>query len=197
MKRLAKAIAHPVRLRILIALNQNGPMSPSQFLREYGRGSDMLTSVSRQFRQAAQYGVIEEIERKRGGHRRGAVEHIYRAVQPLEFDRADWSSLPEPYKNTFTVLIHQTFAEQVREAIVAGTIDAREDRHFTWMTIALDQKGWNNVIARTDAHFRFVRAEAKRAEKALAKTDAEPVAVTVGLAAFEAPPHSLRKPSGD
>lgn len=196
MERLAKALANPLRMRILIELNHR-PMSPSQFFRECGRGDDSLTKVSRQFRQLESYSVIEEIGKRSGGRRRGGVEHIYRAVQPLEFDNSSWGSLPAPFKDMFTPMILQTFAQQALQAIAAGTIDAREDRHFTWMTVALDQDGWDKVIAETDSHFEFVREEAARAADRIAATGEEPIAVTVALAAFESPPDSIARDPGD
>jgi DNA-binding transcriptional ArsR family regulator len=185
VERLAKALAHPLRVKILVELNQR-VMSPSQFFNEFGGGS--LTKVARHFRQLERYGCVEVVEEKSGGRRRGAVEHFFRATQRSLFDESSWTSLPESVKNEVTSEIFETYMERVTQAMAAGTIDARDERHFSWTALLLDQKAWEALIPKMDELFRFSLELGVEAGLRMVESGEEPIPVTVALAAFESPP---------
>jgi DNA-binding transcriptional ArsR family regulator len=191
VERVAKAMSHPLRLRILTALNQR-PMSPSQFQRAFGREGESLSRISRQFRKLESYHLIEEIEQKSGGSRRGGVEHVYRSIQVTEIDTPIWAVLPYQFKRAMSAVTAENMGIRIAQALESETIDARSNRHLSWMTVPLDQQGWDHVIAQTDAHFEWVRDEAVRAGERLAESSEEPILTTVALAAFESPPESER-----
>lgn len=78
--------------------------------------------------------------------------------------------------------------ERVSQAFEHGTIDAREDRHFTWTDLTLDEIAWSEIIERLDGLFeRLFEAQAESNAR-LAKGEGEPISVTVALAGFESPP---------
>lgn len=71
--RFAKALAHPLRARILEALADAGELSPNMAAEQLG---EKLTNISYHFRMLLDLGAIELL---RTEPRRGALEHYYRA----------------------------------------------------------------------------------------------------------------------
>lgn len=189
--RIAKVFADPLRMKVLAELN-NRVMSPKQFFDEFGGGT--LTRVWRQFRTLEEYDWVEQVSKKSGGKRRGAVEHFYRATGPAVFDNATWSDIPDSMKEMVSWRIFETLTDQVKEAMEGGTIDARDDRHFTWTPLRLDQQGWDSVIAKVDSLFESLFEEQEEARIRLAESGEEPIPMTVALAAFESPKEAKKAP---
>jgi hypothetical protein len=191
MLRVAKLMVDPLRIKILTELNIR-EMSPKSFYEEFGGGS--ISRVSRAFDLLAEFGWLVQTRTETGGKRRGAVEHFYRATEPVVFYDEVWGPLPQSMKELLSAGVFEEISQRVREAIEAGTIDAREDRHFSWAPLRLDQQGWENVIAKVDALFHFLFEEQREANDRMAETDEEPVPATVVLAAFESPKDTTKAP---
>lgn len=189
---LAKALANPLRVKILVELNKR-VMSPSQFAEEFPRYS--LSKVSQHFRQLEKYGCIEEVEQKIGGKRRGGIEHYFQAIRRAFFDQSSWAGLPESIRSGVTGETFTTYIERVAQAIEAGTIDIRDDRHFSWIAVRYDQQAWDEMIEGTDALFE--RAQELQVEAALrmAESGEEPIPATVAFACFESPSETGRSPA--
>ena len=81
-ERLAKALSHPLRQRILQRLNEGGIRSPNELSRELG---DPLGNVSYHVRILRELDCVELV---RTEQRRGALEHYYRATASLARRRA-------------------------------------------------------------------------------------------------------------
>ncbi|HSR94665.1 MAG TPA: hypothetical protein VLK56_07340 [Solirubrobacterales bacterium] len=177
-------------MKVVTELNAR-EMSPKQFFEEFGGGN--LPRVSRAFELLHEYGWLQLVRTETGGKRRGAVEHFYRATQPAVFYNDVWAPLPASMKGTVSGGVFAELVERVREAMEAGTIDARVDRHFTWTPLRLDQRGWGNVIARVDATFHFIFEEQRAASTRMAESGEEPIPMTVALAAFESPPDTKKQ----
>ncbi len=185
--RLAKVFADPLRMKILAECNMR-EMSPKGFYEEFGGDSgDTLSRVYRAFEVLVEYDWLHQVRAETGGKRRGAVEHFYRATGPAVFDETTWPDVPDSMKAVVSWNVLKTFARQVKEAMEAGTMDAREDRHFTWSPLRLDQQGWETVIAWLDGIFYFLSEEQEDANARMAETGEEPIPMTVALAAFESP----------
>lgn len=191
MVRLAKVFIDPLRMKIMAECNMR-EMSPKGFFEEFGGGS--LSRVSRAFDVLVEYDWLRQTRTETGGRRRGAVEHFYRATGVPMFDENVWPEVPPVLKNTFTWRAFETFASQVKEAMEAGTIDARDDRHFSWMPLRLDQEGWETVIAWLDAIFYFLYEEQEEADLRMAESGEKPIPMTVALAAFESPKDTEKQP---
>lgn len=191
MLRLSKVFADPLRMKILAECNLR-ELSPKQFHEEFGGGS--LSRVSRAFDVLAEYEWLEPTRTETGGKRRGAVEHFYRATESAVFDEAIWPDVPASMKAMVSWRILETVTQQVKEAMEAGTIDARDDRHLSWMPLRLDQQGWENVIARVDAIFHYLFEEQEEANLRIADSGEEPIPMTVALAAFESPKDTEKQP---
>jgi DNA-binding transcriptional ArsR family regulator len=72
--RMAKALAHPLRAKVLNRLNE-GVASPNEMSRELG---EPLGNVSYHVKALLELGCIELVDT---AQRRGAIEHYYRAVR--------------------------------------------------------------------------------------------------------------------
>ncbi len=185
--RMAKLFADPLRIRIVSELTMR-PMSPKQFFEEFGGGS--LSRVSRHFKVLVEYDWIELIEEKSGGARRGAVEHFYQAAEPAVFDEANWADLPETLREMITWQVFATYAEQFKEAMEAGTIDARPERHLTWSPALYDRLAWERILARTMELYEFIGEEQAAANERMAKSGENPTPLIVALSVFETPTHA-------
>lgn len=189
--RVAKLMADELRMKIVMELNMR-EMSPKGFHDEFGGGS--ISRVSRAFDLLAEFGWLRQTRTETGGKRRGAVEHFYRATQPAVFYDEAWSPLPKSMKEMISGGIFEELVERIKEAMEAGTIDAREDRHFSWMPLRLDQQGWEDVIAKVDDLFHWLFEEQEEANLRMAETGEEPIPMTVALAAFESPKDTEKRP---
>ena len=183
-QRLAKAMAHSLRIRILVELNKR-PMSPTQFAWEIGGAS--LSNVSRHFRILKELGCIELEEVKTGGRRRGGQEHFYRAVQRSLFDESVWANLPNSLRAEVTVSAVSTYIERVSEAIASGTMDSRDDRHFTWTAMHYDEDAWGTMNKRIERLFKRSLEIQTESLGRLERSGEAPIPVTVALACFESP----------
>lgn len=179
--RLAKALANSLRVEILAVLSHR-QISPVGYVREYG---GKLPSVAYHFKVLESYECVELAETIK---RRGALEHVYRCTQRPLLGDGDWKLLPLSVRGGISGAILQTLIERSRRAIEEGTFDAREDRHFTWTPLTVDQRGWKettSLLASTLAKLEKIEA---KSNARLAKKGAESIPITVALACFESPP---------
>ncbi len=181
---LAKALANPIRVRILDTLNRE-PMSVSQFVRAFPQYTH--AQAYGHFRKLETWGCIEVVETKTGGKRRSATEYFYRANARSLFDESSWASLPDSLKNEITGAVFSTYIDRVAEAVEAGTIDIRPDRHFTWSDPNFDQQAWDETITEIDAIFHRIPIRQAEAAMRMAKSGEEPIPMTIALACFESP----------
>jgi DNA-binding transcriptional ArsR family regulator len=178
--RLAKALANSLRVEILAVLSHRR-ISPVGYVREYG---GKLPSVAYHFKVLEAYECIELAETVK---RRGALEHIYRcAKRPLLGD-GEWKLLPQAVRASITGAILQDFLGRASAAIEDGTFDAREDRHFTWTPLTVDQRGWAETTSLLASTLEKLHKVEARANARLAKGEERGFPITVALAGFESP----------
>jgi hypothetical protein len=190
--RLAKVFADEVCLKIVAELNLR-EMSVQQFHDEFGGAS--ISGIRHRFRKLVRSGWLSPVNEKTGGKRRHGRERFFRATGPAIFDNRTWASLPSSLKKKRSGTTFDQLAEEVQRAITAGTFDARNDRHLTWLLLLLDQEGWEKMIAAVDALFAFVINERDRAESRIgAEPDGGLARMTVGLMAFESPKDAVKAP---
>lgn len=75
----------------------------------------------------------------------------------------------------------------------AGTFDARKDGCLAWSLLQLDQRGWDKVAVELGALLALILEEQECAIVRMEKSDEKPIAMTVGLGAFESPKESERE----
>lgn len=137
-QQLAKALAHPLRVRILSSLHK-GISSPNQLSQEL---DEPLGNVSYHVKTLLEYDCVELVKTE---PRRGAVEHFYRATERAFFSDADWAKIPASARKGINGVALETIGEDATAAMIAGTIDARIDSHLSQTPLLLDQTGWDEV----------------------------------------------------
>jgi DNA-binding transcriptional ArsR family regulator len=165
--RLAKALAHPLRVQLLAQLNQ-GVASPNELAKKLG---EPLTNVSYHVRMLHDLDCIELVETE---PRRGALEHYYRAVVRPFFSDRDWKRLPQNARNSISDAVFQLVWEDAAAAIKDGSMEEREDHHLSRTVLAVDEQGWeelHDLLAQTLERAMDVQAQsASRASKADGET---------------------------
>jgi hypothetical protein len=190
--RLSKVFGDPVCVQIVREANLREISAPS-FNAEFG--SDTSEGIRRRIKMLVRIGLLKKVREQTGGRRRGAREHFYRASGPAILrDDGPWAKVPESLKGTNDWLTFERLSKQVKEAMVAGSFDARADRWLAWSLLSLDQQGWEKVTATMEALLAFILEEQERAQIRMAESGEKPVAITVALAAFESPMDSAREP---
>lgn len=182
-ERLAPVLADDVCMQIVSELNRR-EMSVTQFHREFGGAT--TGGIRSRFKRLETSGWLKKVNEETGGRRRGATEHFYRATRPTIRDSGAWTEPSDALRRTRSWRTFKQFAEKVKEAMQAGTFDARVDRYVTLSFLSLDQQGWANVVAGIEALSALIFEEQGRAKARMKRSDEELVAMTVGLGAFEA-----------
>jgi len=180
--RIAKALAHPLRVQLLTALNE-GVASPNELAK---RLNEPLTNVSYHVRMLHDLGCIELVETE---PRRGALEHYYRAiVRPFFADR-DWKKLPKNTRGSISDTVLGLVWEDTADAIKTGIFDERENRHLSRSVLCMDEQGWedmNDLLSETLDRAMQVQADsAGRVAKGEGET--ETFSATVVMMSFLTP----------
>ena len=183
--------ADELRLKILAEANLREISAPL-FHAEFG--GDSLEGIRRRFKVLEKIGWLKRVNQKTGGRRRSAVEYFYKATGPAIFGTESWSDVPDSLEPTDQWTTLESLAAQVKDAIVAGTFEARLDNHLSWSVLRLDQQGWEKVAAAVDALLVFISTERDRAHDSIAESGEAPIAITIALAAFESPKDSPKEP---
>ena len=160
---LAKALAHPLRTRILSAL-EDRIASPSELATELGAP---LGVVSYHVRRLAALRFLKLVKRV---PRRGAVEHYYTAVAGPHITSAAWGSTPTIAKQA---MISTVLADVGRRAADAASTGGFDDAlaHISRTPLTLDEEGWREAAKELGALLvRIGKIEAESAKR-LARCD--------------------------
>ena len=179
-QQLAKALAHPLRVRILTSL-QKGISSPNQLAQELG---EPLGNVSYHVKTLLEYDCVELVKTE---PRRGAVEHFYRATERAFFSDADWAKIPSSARKGISGVILQSIGEDVTKAMTAGTIDARTDTHISRSPLLLDEKGWTELTALLTDTLNRANEIGEESAGRLANDKTEEIPTTLAILNFEVP----------
>ena len=142
-ERLAKALSHPLRQRILQRLNEGGVKSPNELSRELG---DPLGNVSYHVRILRE---LECVELVRTEQRRGALEHYYRATAQPWLDDEQWARLPAAFRRKTHGRTLSELLEAASDASQAGGFDHPEVT-LSRVALELDEQGWDDVVKLLD-----------------------------------------------
>src|SRR6218665_2482564 len=144
--RIAKALAHPLRARILQRLGER-VASPGDLAVELGAP---LGVVSYHVRMLRDYDCVELV---RTEPRRGALQHFYKATARPQLDEQQWRSLPSGLRGELT---GETISELVADLGAAADAGHLEDSELVLnrTLLELDEKGvkkLNKLLAKTPA----------------------------------------------
>jgi DNA-binding transcriptional ArsR family regulator len=176
---LVRALAHPMRVRILEAL-QGRIASPTELAREFRESLGVVSYHANALLE------VECIEQVRTQPKRGTIEHFY-TVKPRSFiGHQDWRRTPVSVRGGVTDEAIRTFVAKVGAAVDADTIDSRDDTTLNWMPMMVDDRGWRETAEILDRALRELMSVAADSRERLGEADGIPV--ITAMAAFEAPP---------
>jgi DNA-binding transcriptional ArsR family regulator len=189
--RYLKALAHPLRIRILAMLDE-APASPVQLAQ---RVDASLGTVAYHVRTLSNLGLIKLVATHQ---RRGATEHVYKAVEHPRFDDESWDALGPMAKQRLLGAMLRQIGEYANRSAAAGGFD-RADSHTTRTAFALDERGWSQLAQATKKWLAEADRIEQAAKKRLAKDGHHPETLNVGLVImlFEALPFSSPLPADE
>ena len=183
---LVRALAHPLRVQILEVLNER-EASPNELTELLGYP---LGNVAYHTRVLEKCGCVEEVATQR---RRGAIEHYFRAKPRSFIGHQDWRRVPRSVRTEVSGAALGSFVERAVDALEAGKIDDRADSTLSWMSMAVDQEGWERAAAVLRDAIGRLEVVADESRKRLAANGGEAVPMLAGVAAFE----TVTRPGGD
>jgi predicted ArsR family transcriptional regulator len=136
---VAKAFAHPLRVQILIILNEK-VASPNMLAQQLDQS---LNLVAYHVRVLEKYDCIELVDTKQ---RRGATEHFYRATRRQFLTDSEWARLPKSLRPGLSGAMLKSAFDDVEDALDKGTLDELEDRHLSRTPMVVDKKGWEDTV---------------------------------------------------
>src|ERR1700712_2274191 len=142
--RIAKALAHPLRARILQRLGER-VASPGDLAAELGAP---LGVVSYHVRMWRDYDCVELV---RTEPRRGALQHFYRATARPNLDEEQWRTLPSGLRRELSGETIQGLVDDLGQAADAGRLEDPEVV-LSRTPLELDERGWkklNKLMAKT------------------------------------------------
>lgn len=135
--RLAKALSHPLRSRLLMAYSDR-VASPSQVAAELDAS---IGDVSYHTKRLLEHGCLELVEAVRG---RGGVKHFYRAVVPYEVTDAAWATLPTELRENLVQPVVSSVLEDIADAARDGRL-ADERVHVSRTRLELDPQAHDEL----------------------------------------------------
>src|ERR671933_307056 len=152
--RIAKALAHPLRARILQRLGER-VASPGDLAVELGAP---LGVVSYHVRMLRDYDCVELV---RTEPRRGALQHFYRATARPNLDEDQWRTLPSGLRKELSGETLQELVDDLAAAADAGRLEDPE-LVINRTPLELDERGFkklNKLLARTHEQALAIAAE--------------------------------------
>ncbi len=152
--RIAKALAHPLRARILQRLGER-VASPGDLAVELNAP---LGVVSYHVRMLRDYDCVELV---RTEPRRGALQHFYKATARPNLDESQWRTLPSGLRRELTGETIQELVTDLGHAADAGTLED-PDVVLNRTPLELDERGFkklNKLLAKTHEQALAIAAE--------------------------------------
>ena len=135
--RYVKALAHPLRIRILAMLGERAA-SPVQLAQKLDA---TLGTIAYHVRTLHNLGLIELVATRQ---RRGATEHVYQAVETPRFSDDAWEGLGPVAKQRLLTAMLRQIGEYVNGSAAVGGFD-RSDANISRMSLKLDERGWKQL----------------------------------------------------
>jgi DNA-binding transcriptional ArsR family regulator len=186
---VAKAFAHPLRVQILIILNEK-VASPNMLAQQLEQS---LNLVAYHVRVLEKYDCIELVDTKQ---RRGATEHFYRATRRQFLSDDEWSRMPSSLRPGMAGAVLKTMFQDIDAASKAGTLEEIDDAHLSRTPMVLDGQGWSDVSETLkECLSRLLEIQAEASAR-MAQSEEPGILAKVNLMHFKSP-SSDRAPQGD
>ncbi len=184
---LAKALAHPLRTRILVAL-EGRKASPSELASELDAPLGVLSYHVRRLTALGFVKLVESVPR------RGAVEHYYTATGRPQITEASWAATPGIVKQATVGPALAKIGVEASTALAEGGFDAAET-HLSETRATVDRKGRKQIARKLEALAAEVQTIETESRKRLGRAESEGEEVSVVLMLFGRAPPESRAPA--
>jgi DNA-binding transcriptional ArsR family regulator len=175
---VAKALAHPLRTRILAAL-ENRTASPTELASEMDAPLGVVSYHVRRLHALRFLKLVKRVPR------RGAVEHYYTTVAGPRITDEAWMSTPTIVKQATISAALTELGSQATSALAGGGFD-RSDCHLTRTPVTVDAQGWKEISHELSAMLaRIQEIEAESHERLVRSDHGDEQRATVGLMLFQ------------
>lgn len=175
--RLVKALAHPLRVRILGILEEK-TASPSEIAIELNASLGVVSYHVRKLHSLKLIKLMKKVPR------RGAVEHYYKAEARRQITDEAWAEIPDIVKRAMIGAVISQVSAHVNSAAAAGGFE-RSDTHISRTPLLVDERGWGEISRELASMLDRVDAIQKDAAKRLKDTGEEGVPATLAMMYFE------------
>jgi hypothetical protein len=177
---LAVAISHPMRLRIITAMNSpRRNASPKELAEEFDLD---VKRVAYHVRELAALGYLELAETEA---RRGSIGHIYRPVRGLEAWSQEWSELTPAFRQIVSASALGLGVKAIGASIDSGRFGAREDSLLAQDTFRTDERGAEEASEVLIKAVEDLMAISRNAKARLTETGEEGFLLSYLTASFE------------
>ena len=179
--RLVKALAHPLRVSILSAL-EHRIASPSQLAEEL---DVPLPNLSYHIRMLVQLDLLKLVKTR---PRRGAIEHYYQAKGRVVVSDKAWGQVPTLVKEAMVSAALKQAGEFVDQGAARGGFED-ESAHLSRQPLKLDQKAWKELAKKVSELHEYAVGLQKESEKRRNESDhLDEVDAGLVMMLFKAPP---------
>ena len=155
--RLVKALAHPLRVSILSAL-EHRIASPSQLADELGVP---LPNLSYHIRMLVQLDLLKLVKTR---PRRGAIEHYYQAKGRVVVSDKAWGQVPTLVKEAMVTAALKQAGEFVEAGAARGGFEDAH-AHLSRQALKLDEQAWEELSKRVSELHEFAVELQRESEK--------------------------------
>ena len=175
-ERLATALSHPLRARILLRLSGGGEASPSELARTLGAAVSNVSYHIRVLRE------LECVELTRTEQRRGTLQHFYCATVEPWLVNEQLARLPAAFRRKTVGRTLWRIFEDASTASREGGFDAPET-HVSRALLAVDEQGQAEITALlAETRAAALRIDAESAARQAGRGAHAPPAITTELA---------------
>lgn len=155
--RLIRVATDPVQLQVLTMLNERPTAATSELARELEVDPGVVARHLDDLREAA---LVEKVEEP------GQAEPRYRALARALWSDEEWALFGDDEQNRLTHWIIGMIDSDAKEAVDAGTFNARRNSHASRTVPMVDEQGWEELCRihadTLDAVFAVEAASAER-----------------------------------
>jgi hypothetical protein len=177
---MAVAMSHPLRVRILYAMN-----SPERRCSATDLSDETDVDVKRlsyHMRELATLGFIKQVDERPV---RGSLEKIYGPNKGVEAWALEYAAMPSSLKKTLAANVLKHGVTALGAAIDEGTFEARDDSMLGQDTFWVDEQGAGEAMAAIDEALKSLLSIRESAKARLAEAGDQGFLVSYLLAGYE------------
>lgn len=180
-RRLIRIASDPVRLQVLILLNER-----SAGVSEVAAELDVsLSTAGRHLDAMHDYGLIEVVGEVLA---KGAVEPRYRALVRALIDDEEWATYNEEEQKRLTGWIVEMISADAHASVEQGTYNRRADAHASRTIPVVDEQGWKELIRIVDDALQAIFAVETASAERLAESGKSGFRALAAMICCEMPP---------